>query len=302
MRATVLLNPAAGALAGDSPVERVTAAFARTTLEFQVRPVEARALAEALRAAAASGADLVVLGGGDGTLGMGAQALAGSGKALGILPLGTLNHFAQDLGIPRELDEAVRTIDRGHVREVDVGEANGRVFLNNCSIGLYPHLVRGREELRHRFGGSKWLAMFRAALDVFRRFPLVHVTLRIEDRESAFATPFVFLGNNRYDMRLFALGRRSRVDGGELGVYFSRNRGRLGLLRLTLLGLLGRLEQDRDFSAFAVPGVEVDTRRGRLRVALDGELTALVPPLRCRSRPRALRVVAPPPQEVSSSP
>jgi diacylglycerol kinase family enzyme len=144
--------------------------------------------------------------------------------------------------------------------------------------------------------------MIRAAIDVLRRFPLVHLTLRIQDRQSAFATPFVFVGNNRYDIRLFALGRRARVDGGELGVYFSRNQGRLGLLRLALLGLLGRLEQDRDFFSFMVPGLEIATGRRRLRVALDGELTAIEPPVRCRSRPRALRVVAPPAQALDSRP
>jgi diacylglycerol kinase family enzyme len=294
LRVVVLLNVAAGTVATDSPVQRIVEAFAGTSLEADVRSVEASSMEEEVRAAAGSRAEVVVVGGGDGTLSLAAQVLVGGGKPLGILPLGTLNHFAQDLGIPRELHESVRTIEAGHLREVDVGEANGRVFLNNCSIGLYPQMVKGREVLRHRSGEGKWLAMLRAAYDVLRRFPLVHVTLRVGEREAAFAAPFVFVGNNRYELSLLALGRRGRVDAGELGVYFSRSRGRLGLLRLALLGLLGRLEQDRDFDAFAVPCVEIGTHRSHLRVALDGELAAIVPPVRCRSRPRALRVLAPP--------
>lgn len=196
----------------------------------------------------------------------------------------------------------MRAIEAGHIREVDVGEANGRVFLNNCSIGLYPQVVKGRDQLRHRSGEGKWLAMVRAAIDVLRRFPLVHLTLRTGGREADFRAPFVFVGNNRYDLSLFALGRRARVDAGELGVYFSRTGGRLGLLRLAVLGLLGRLEQDRDFSSFPVPSVEIETRDRSLRVAVDGELTSVAPPLRWRSRPRALRVLAPPPEALPSPP
>ena len=296
MRAVVLLNVAAGTVAADRTVQRVVEAFARTSLQADVRAVEASSLEGDVRAAAASSAELVVLGGGDGTLSLGAQTLVGARKPLGILPLGTRNHFAQDLGIPRDLHEAARTIEAGHLREVDVGDANGRVFLNNCSIGLYPQVVKGREVLRHRSREGKWMAMLLAAFDVLRRFPLVHLTLRVRERQAAFAVPFVFVGNNRYELSLFALGRRGRVDGGELGVYFSRTRGRLGLLRLALLGLMGRLEQDRDFDAFTVPCVEIGTHRRHLQVALDGELAAMAPPVRCRTRPRALRVLAPPPE------
>jgi diacylglycerol kinase family enzyme len=298
MKAIVLLNVSAGTLAAEASarVARVEAAFARTMVQAEVRAVPPRQLPAAAQAAARSDADAVVFGGGDGTLNTGAQALVGSPKRFGVLPLGTLNHFARDLGVPTDLDEAVRTIESGHVRAVDVGDVNGRAFLNNCSIGLYPHVVRGREELRHRYGEGKWLAMLRAGAAVFRRFPVVEVALRVEDEEVALKTPFVFVGNNRYETGLFALGRRSRLDGGELGVYLSRNGGRLGLLRLAVLALLGRLEQDRDFTSFAVPDLEIDTRRRRrlVRVAVDGELTAIAPPIHLRSRPRALQVLAPP--------
>jgi diacylglycerol kinase family enzyme len=300
MKAVVLLNVAAGAPAADPLAGKVEEAFARTRVRAEVRAVEPAGVRRAVLEAAASDAGVIVVGGGDGTLSTAAQVLVGSRKTLGILPLGTLNHFARDLGVPGDLEDAVRTIEAGCPREIDVGDANGRVFLNNCSIGIYPQVVKGREELRQRSGGGKWLAMLLAALTVLRRFPLVRVTLRVDDRESTFATPFVFVGNNRYDVSLLALGRRDRVDAGQLGVYFSRSLARMGLLRLTILGLLGRLEQDRDFRSFQAPGLEVDTRRKRLRVAVDGELTTMAPPLRFRSRPRALRVLVPPPEAPSA--
>jgi diacylglycerol kinase family enzyme len=250
-----------------------------------------------VRDAVASNADIVVLGGGDGTLSSGALAMVGGAKPLGVLPLGTLNHFAKDAGIPVDLDAAVETIRAGHVMDVDVGEVNGRIFLNNSSIGLYPIAVEEREELRHRTGGGKWPAMLRASADVFRRFPLLEVTLPMAGRPIRLATPFVFVGNNRYEMSLLTLGTRSSLQGGELSVYIPRNGGRLGLLQLALRALLGRLDQERDFHSTAVSSIEIRTRRRSLCVSLDGEVAQMTSPIRFLIRPRALRVLAPPAKE-----
>jgi diacylglycerol kinase family enzyme len=185
------------------------------------------------------------------------------------------------------------------VTEVDVGEVNGRIFLNNSSIGLYPSAVAHREELRHRHGGGKWPAMFNACVDVFRRFPLLDVILKVEGHNVALTTPFVFVGNNRYDMSLFSLGTRTSLQGSELSLYLTRNGGRMGLLRLAFRALLGRLEQDRDFHSFMLPNVEIRTgRRRSLRISLDGEVAWMASPIRYCVRPRALRVLAPRPDPV----
>jgi diacylglycerol kinase family enzyme len=296
MKAAVLLNASAGSTAASETsalVSRVREAFERANLDAEILAIGQEGLPDAARTAAASDADVVVLGGGDGTLRTGAAALLGGQKPLGILPLGTLNHFAKDVGIPLDLDQAVGIIQGGHVEDVDVGEVNGRIFLNNSSIGLYPSAVAQREELRHRHGGGKWPAMFNACVDVFRRFPLLAVTLQVEDRAVALTTPFVFVGNNRYDMSLFSLGTRTSLQGGELSVYLTRNGGRMGLLRLALRALLGRLEQDRDFHSLALPEVEIRTRRRTLRVSLDGEVEWMASPMRYCIRPRALRVIVP---------
>src|SRR6187397_721074 len=144
MKATVLLNAAAGLRHGQVQAEaaRVCDLFAALGATADVRQVPGLQLMDAARAAASSSeCDVVVMGGGDGTMSAGAGGLAGTGKPMGVLPLGTLNHFARDLGIPNELEEAVRNVAEGVVREVDVGEANDRVFLNNSSLGLYPSAV-----------------------------------------------------------------------------------------------------------------------------------------------------------------
>jgi diacylglycerol kinase family enzyme len=296
MKAVVLLNCGSRAVAAqeaEAEVARVAAAFRAAGLEAPVRAVPASRLEETARAAAAADADTVVFGGGDGTLSTGAAALAGGKKALGVLPLGTFNHFAKDLGIPLNLEDAVRTIALGRVREVDVGEASGRPFLNNASIGLYPEIVRGRDELRRHHGTRKWVALLQAAREALRDPPFLRVTLRVLDDVTRVRTPFVFVGNNRYEMSLFSLGARSSLERGELSLYVARNVRRWGILRLALRALVGRLRQDKDFEAITVPAVEVATPRRMVRVALDGELFRVESPVRFRIRPRALRVLAP---------
>jgi diacylglycerol kinase family enzyme len=296
MKAVVLLNCGTGRI--DSPhataaSDRVAAAFRAAGLEAAVRPVPAGGLDQAAREAASSDADPVVLGGGDGTVSTGAAAVAGGPKTLGVLPLGTFNHFARDLGIPLALEDAVRTIAEGRVREVDVGEAGGRPFVNNASIGLYPELVRVRDELRRHRGMRKGTAMLAAAREVLRDPPFLRVELRVLDDVARVSTPFVFVGNNRYEMSLFALGARPALDRGELSLYVARNARRWGIVRIALRALVGRLRQDRDFEALTVPELEVATHRRTVRVALDGEVYRMESPLRYRIRRRALRVLAP---------
>lgn len=223
----------------------------------------------------------------------GAGGLAGTGKPMGLLPLGTLNHFARDLGVPMELADAVRTVTQGVVREVDLGEGNGHVFVNNSSIGVYPHLVSLRDAWMERQSMRKWVAMGRAALDTLRRFPVEHVTLHMPDGGVRLTTPMVFIGNNRYETRLFALGRRRALDEGELWVYLVRDAGRLGFVRLCLRALAGRLDASRDFQGICLEEMLVEDRRRLLEVAFDGEVRHLAPPIRYRIRPRALRVIVP---------
>jgi diacylglycerol kinase family enzyme len=295
MKASVLLNAAAGLRPGQVQGEaaRVRELFASVGLDAEVREVPGPRLLAAAREAAASDADVVVMGGGDGTMSAGAGGLAGTGKPMGLLPLGTLNHFARDLGIPTELEEAVRNVAEGTVREVDVGEANDRVFLNNSSLGLYPSAVSLRNAWMQQHGMHKWVAMGRAALDTLRRFPVVRLTLQLPEGSRNVTTPMVFIGNNRYETKLFALGKRPALDEGELWVYLARDAGRFRFLRLALRALVGRLDDSRDFQGVCAREMLVEDRRRELRVAFDGEVSHVAPPLLYRIRPRALRVIVP---------
>lgn len=287
MRIVVVQNEGAGSV---RPPEEVRAALAAAGVEADVRVVPGPSLAEAARAAAAAGADAVVASGGDGTVSAVAGALAGTATPLGILPQGTLNHFARDLGIPLDLAEAARVIAAGQVRRVDVGEVNGRRFVNNSSVGLYPRVVRRRRRLRALLG--KWLALVLGALEVLWRFPRLPLRLRAAGVDAPVVTPFLFVANNRYEPDLTAGGRREALDRGALHVYVARTGRRTAFLRVAVRWLAGR-GRDEDVAELSAREVSVESRRRALDVAADGEVVRLRPPLRYVIRPGALAVLAP---------
>jgi diacylglycerol kinase family enzyme len=306
MKVIVLRNAAAGTTpAEDAEAEerQLRAAFEPTGAQVEVHRVEGRHLTQTARRLAEQNGDgaVIVAAGGDGTQRAVAAALAGTGATMGVLPMGTLNHFAKDLGIPLDLAGAARVITSGRPRPIDVAAVNGRVFVNNSSIGLYPHVVRHRDQMRERLGHGKWLAMFLAIIAVFRRFPLVRVRLLVHGESWTRTTPFVFVGNNQYEIERFNLGGRSSLERGDLCVYFANRTGRLGMVRLALRALLGRLRQDRDFNALCATEVTIDTSRRHLPVAFDGEVEQMPPPLTYRIRPRALNVMLPVATETSSA-
>lgn len=250
-------------------------------------------LIAAARAAVARGATLVAAGGGDGTINAVASVLVGTGIRCGVLPLGTLNHFAKDLKIPLGLGDAVANLAHGRPVRVDVGEVNGRIFLNNSSLGLYPDIVRDRERQQRRLGRGKWLAFGWAALAALKRYPFLSVRLDVDGVAHARRTPFVFIGNNVYQMQGLNIGERERLDGGQLSLYVAQRPTRLGLVRLAWHALMGRLAEQRDFDVAAAHELTVETRKSRLRVATDGEVTIMQPPLAYRIRPGALTVIVP---------
>ena len=247
---------------------------------------------ELARRAANGAAEIVVAGGGDGTINSVASEIVDAGKILGVLPLGTLNHFAKDMQIPLNLAEAVGTIIEGRTVKVDVGEFNGRIFLNNSSLGLYPSMVRERQK-QQRLGYGKWPAYLWATLAVLRRYPFLEVRLQVDGKALTARTPFLFVGNNKYEMETLNVGARKALDAGTLSLYLTHRTGRLGLIRLAFKALFGGLNQEKDFLAFTTEELLIETRKKRLRVAMDGEVTVVEPPLRYRIRKKALAVRVP---------
>jgi len=298
MKVRVIVNRHGGTLKAskhdaEAPLRK---AFAAAGVEAEIRLTEPEELDEALgEAAKASGLDAVVAGGGDGTLSCAAGHLAGTDRPLGILPLGTLNHLARDAGIPTELDEAAAVIAAGHVRAIDLAEVNGRIFVNNSSVGLYPHMVRLREAEQERTGRGKRLAMLSASLATLRHFRRHRLWISAEGIEAPIHTPLLFVGNNRYEVNLFALGKREALDAGELCIYAVRARSRAGLFWAGIRGVFGRLDQQRDFVTAYVREAEVSSDRAAMIVSADGETVRLDMPLRYRILPKALKLIVPAP-------
>jgi len=288
----VILNGRAGG--GSANAEALRAALADAGLEARIntfaRGEEIRKLA---RRALKERPAVLVAAGGDGTVSAVADVVRGTGTALGVIPAGTLNHFAKDLGIPLDPAAAARVIAAGRRVGVDVGEVNGRGFINNASLGLYADLVRKRQRQQRHLRRSKRTAMLWAALEVLGRSRLLDLRLELEDRVQACRSPFVFVGNNDYVLEGFEIGKRERLDAGMLNVYTTRRTSAAGFFGLALRALVGRLRQADDFVEAAVRTLRVESRRRRLLVATDGELHAFDTPLEFRIRPRSLQVIVP---------
>jgi diacylglycerol kinase family enzyme len=292
----IVLNAAAGSLTARAGVgTELRDLFRAVGREAEIVPVRpGQNPAQAARDVS-SDAAIVAAAGGDGTVSSVAAGIIDSPAALGVLPLGTLNHFAKDLHIPLDLREAVAVIAAGHIGTVDVGTVNDRVFVNNSSLGVYPDIVQEREALRQR-GYRKWPAMAIATMRVIRRYPGMTVSIEVDARVRSWRTPFVVVGNNEYAIDGLRVGARTRLDAGMLFVYVSPRTRTRDLPVLLAKALAGRASRSGAFEIIAAPAAAIDTRRARsIPVATDGEVVTLRTPLRYRSRPGALRVVLPRP-------
>jgi len=214
---------------------------------------------------------------------------------LGVLPLGTLNHFAKDLGIPEKLEDAVALITAGHTRRVDLGEVNGEIFINNSSLGIYPYLVSDRERQTSATGRTKWVAASLAFLRVLRRFPTRRLTLELGGGAAPVRTPCLFIGNNEYQLTPLALGQRETMDGGELWLCIAQQKSSLRLVWLALRLIVGLADPAKELATAHVTAAEIRSGASRLPVAMDGEVIFLRPPLLYRCRPGDLIVFAPQP-------
>lgn len=247
--------------------------------------------------------DAIVVAGGDGTVNAAAGAAVGTDLVLGVLPMGTFNHFAKDLGLPTDLAGAAAALAERRERQVDVGEVNGRVFVNNSALGVYPELVAVRDHLREERGWGKVRAAPVAVWRVARSFPVHRLVLSSDGDPGAVdgavggrtvRTPLVFVGNGPYADGPGGPTTRTALDTGRLEVLVARVTSRWGLVRAALGGLVAHPEVVRDLERLDLVDLRIDGRAPRVRVALDGELCWLALPLQYRCRPGALRVLVGP--------
>jgi diacylglycerol kinase family enzyme len=283
----LILNPNSGS--SRSP-EEISDLFRSRGLSVEIFAADDPA--DAAARAHAAGFGTLIAAGGDGTVRSVAAVAAPAGAVLGVLPAGTLNHFAADLGIPTDVEKAVDIIAAGRTRQVDIAEVNGHFFINNSSLGLYPAMVLlRRTEERH--GLNRWTATLRASLLVFLRLPRLDVRLTMNDAVVERDTPIVFVGNNEYGMEGLDAGKRQSLSGGQLFVTVAQATSHTDVILLALRALFGSLKETDKFDAFSTPEAIVHSRRPLVQVSLDGEVRRMQTPLHYRVHPGRLRVLAP---------
>jgi undecaprenyl-diphosphatase len=231
--------------------------------------------------------DYLGVAGGDGSIRTVVAALRDSDVPLVVVPEGTRNHFAKELGIS-SLDDAADAARGATVRRVDCGDVNGEAFVNNSSIGLYPALVMRRELHERRL--PKWAANIVAAADQVGRRPH-RFRVVVDGRE--YEAWMVFVGNGPYGTGRLDLTSREALDAGVLDVRVVRADLPAARLRLVFALLFGRLGRSALIVSFQTDGVHVALDPTQVNVALDGEVVVLESPLHYRSMPGSLACLVP---------
>lgn len=294
-RVVLVANVAAGSLVdGGLTPEALRERLESAGLEVVAEPRPDAPLPERLAAAAeAPGIDAVAVAGGDGTLACAAQALTGQDIPLGILPLGTMNLLAKDLGVPVDLDAAIAVLAQGHVRAIDAGEVNGHVFLINSVLGMPARMARHREAKRGRMGLLDMVRMAAGLLRHLGRYPRDRALLTLggETRRVRFRTLAVVCGDYREGVGQVL--SRAGVDGGHFTLYLVETLSAARLVRLGLGFAIGEWRRLPELERHETDALTLDARGRAVRVMNDGEVVLIAPPLRYRLRPGSLRVLVP---------
>jgi diacylglycerol kinase family enzyme len=295
-RLTVILNAESGTLVKLGPEnvkEGLREIFEAQACRAEFKLVPGKQLPDVLREARQSDADAVIVGGGDGTVASAATVLAGSEKPLGILPLGTFNLAARDVGMPLDWREAARLLISAPEKLMDLLEVEGRLYLCVVVLGFYPSLAMGQPE----YHGSWVMKTLRTLWQTLRgaaTYPPVRLRLTTDAGVQSYHTRLALIANNDYEDMFGIIPRRQSLDGGYFTVYISRHHSRLGLVRAFLSWALGRWNQDREISTIRTTELEIDVkRRHRISVMMDGELEKIALPFTIRLRPKALRIISP---------
>ncbi|MGI3171451.1 diacylglycerol/lipid kinase family protein [Pseudooceanicola sp. C21-150M6] len=245
--------------------------------------------------------DVIAAAGGDGTIAAVTSALFHARKGagsdlphLGVIPLGTFNYVAREYGLPQDDPEAaLRLLATAPARPISVGTVNGRVFLNNASLGAYPAILDQREGIYRRWGRSR-IAAYWSVLQVLASLPSpLSMTIDIDGEQRRKKSPLAFVANSAYQIREFDLPGAEEVEEGRFAIYMAPDTGRYGLI-LRALRLAGRIARPgRDMELMHGRTVTIATRQKKRLVARDGEKTEMKSPFTFELHKDALTLVAP---------
>ena len=290
-KGTLFLNPSSGAKHSKSDIEALKSAAEEAGLEV-IRLSPDIDCAQTIRERMTRGTRLFVAAGGDGTINNIVQPLVNSEATLGVIPVGTYNHFARDLEIPLDWRKALEVIMGGTTRQVDTARVNHRFFVNNISLGLYPTLVAKREERGRDY--PRWRARLYAAFWTLKKYP--HVTLAIESayHQEVVRTHVFMVSNNSYDLSGIGVeAARNTLEEGRLSVYWLPRVSRFQLAKFIAHYLAGRVKNAPGFRSFRTMAMKVQTAHRSVRIGVDGEVLTMAPPLVITIVPRSLLVKVP---------
>lgn len=290
----VLMNVGSGKRRGVAQVAELEAEFARYPGRFTLRQVaQGGQIANEARRALKDGFATVVAAGGDGTICGVASVLAGSGRRMGVLPLGTFNYFARSLDLPQTLPEAVAVLAGEATRPIDVGRVNDRVFLNNASLGAYAAILERREDIYRRWGRSRLAAFWSVFVTLIDfRHPLT-LRVTVDGKVQRRRTPLAFVAANAYQLEEFELEGADCVRDGQFALYLAPDATRVELLGFALRLGLRRMEPGRDFELLRGSEILVETLSPERLVARDGEREKMRGPFRFTRQPGALEMLVP---------
>lgn len=290
-KGVLFLNPSSGAKLPPAERDAFLAAVESAGLEL-VHVSAGVDCAAAVRERMRAGKTLAIAAGGDGTINSVVQALVHTEGILGVIPLGTYNHFAKDLGLPLAWREALHVALNGATRQIDAARVNERFFVNNVSMGLYPELVQKREEKGRDY--PRWKARLYAAYATLRKYPHVAVTLESENHYEVVRTHVLMVSNNTYDLsRIGVDAPRNTLEEGRLSVYWLPHVPRVQLTRFIAHYLAGRVRDTPGFRSFRTTRVKVQSSRPRLDLGIDGEVVTVDTPLVIITVPQSLLVRVP---------
>ena len=296
MRIHAIINRKAGTLIGTDPeafAGKLRRSYGAAGNQLTVDIVEPGEISGRLADAANRNYDALLIGGGDGSVNAAASRLLGTGTALGILPLGTLNRLARELDLSLDLDQMTGQLANAERVAIDVAEVNGHIFLCNSFIGLPPMVTERRQSLRGQSFWTRIVGYLRLPFDLSAN--LRRLTLFIDDQRAPriVRALTVAVSNNAYAEEASLFPRRRSLDGGSLGLYISRHYTFRQSLWLLLRASLGVWHGDPRFERHELHKLTIDAKRPHLRVSNDGELMKLAPPLHYTIRPKALTVLVP---------
>lgn len=292
----VLANPRSGtSLRNPGAVDRAMKVFGTRA---ELRPFTGDPADEAARAVR-DGFRVVVAAGGDGSVAGVAHALAGTKAALAVLPLGTFNYFARGLKMPETPEAAARAILSGTPHDINVGTLNGRVFLNNVAIGIYPAILEEREAAYARFGRYRLLAHIASLRTILRFQKPYRMDLYQDETRHRIRTPMLFVARSAYQLDQFGLKGSEAISDDRFVVFLAHQQTRLSFLRLAWRLIRKKVDHGRDVIVSTPRRLAISVRgRRRLPVALDGEKLKMRLPLRVQLNDHLLHVILPPTKDV----